>query len=302
MLVHFMAGKSKAPLIIAILMMACCSFLSLSGGAWYVLSPSPSPDPSPSGGGGSPSPPPTFVEGQYVRLFRPDSGAVLNISEIGVFDDEGVLISKSKDVSGGSEAHSAGPYANITDGVLANFGHTTGTDGPDHITIDLGGVKKIGEIVVVNRKDCCQDRIVGAKLQILTSVEDDAEAVKEIEVTETHMVYSWSPTKSVFNARTLPSGISTTDTWINKGTRPEGPYNVIEGDTIEEGDCYNATRAAGHDIYGFRTSSHPNPNTCFYYQDDPGWSDLSAEERLEDPEWHSIGCTDSSKKIEEACQ
>ena len=299
-----MAKKSsKAPLIIAILMVACCCLLSLSGGAWYVLSPSPSPDPSPSGSG-SPTPAPTYVEGQFVRLLRPAAGEVLNIAEIGVFDDDGVLISKSKDVSGGSEPHSEGPYANITDGVLANWAATgdAGKEDADHITIDLGGVKKIGEIVVVNRKDCCQERIVGTKLQILTSDAADALPVKEIEVTEQHMVYSWSPTKSVFNARTLPSGISTTDTWINKGTRPEGPYNVITGDTIEEGDCYNATRAAGHDIYGFRTSSHPNPNTCFYYQDDPGWTDLSAEERQEDPTWHSIGCTDSSKKIEEACQ
>jgi len=297
-----MAKKSQAPLIIAILMLACCCLVSLSGGAWYVLSPSPSPDPSPSGSSPSPTPAPTYVEGQYVRIKREGAGDVLNIAEIGVFDDDGVLISKSKDVNGGSDAHGAGPYANLTNGVLADFAHTTSVDADDHITIDLGGVKKIGEIVVVNRKDCCQDRIVGTKLQVLLSDDSDAEAVKEIEVTEQHMVYSWSPVKSVFNSRTLPSGISTTDTWINKGTRPEGPYNVIVGDVIEEGDCYNATRAAGHDIYGFRTSSHPNPNTCFYYQDDPGWTDLSAEERLEDPSWHSIGCTDSSKKIEEACQ
>ncbi|ALI95258.1 hypothetical protein AP053_gp147 [Ostreococcus mediterraneus virus 1] len=246
--------------------------------------------------GGSPGPAPvTYIEGRYVRIKAP-SGAVINVSEMGVFDNTGKLISNGKTVTGGSAAHPAGPYANLTNGILADFAHTS-TSGEDHVTIDLGGMKKIGEIVLVNRKDCCQDRIVGKKLQILNASEA---VIKEIEITDNRMVYTWNPTKTTFESRTLPSGISTTPAWINKGTRPEGPYS-FDGHTLEEGDCYNATRAAGHKIYGFRTASHPNPNTCFYYSGDPGWTNLSSEQSL-NPESHSIGCTDKTKKIESGCQ
>jgi hypothetical protein len=249
------------------------------------------------GAAGAAGPAPvTYIEGRYVRI-KALSGEVINVSELGVFDNTGKLISNGKTVTGGSAAHPAGPYANLTNGVLDDFAHTS-TSGEDHVTIDLGGMKKIGEIVLVNRKDCCQDRIVGKKLQILNASEA---VMKEIEITDNRMVYTWNPTKTTFESRTLPSGISTTPAWINKGTRPEGPYS-FDGHTLEEGDCYNATRAAGHKIYGFRTAaSHTIPNTCFYYSGDPGWTNLSSEQSL-NPESHSIGCTDKTKNIESGCQ
>ncbi|AUT19111.1 hypothetical protein DSLPV1_140 [Dishui lake phycodnavirus 1] len=289
-----------------------CLISSSFVGTMQNLASLQSDGPAPSGGGSSsggsggsggsgpsasePPPPVTHVSGQYVRIHRV-GGDVINVSEMAVFDENGVLISKGATVTGGTEAHPAGPYANLTNGNLDDFAHNLDTTGEDHITIDLGSAKKIGEVILVNRRDCCQDRIVGKKLQILDTSKN---VVKEIAITKAHMVYSWTPTKTEFNTRSLPSGVSTAKGWINKGTRPEGPHNTITGDTIEEGDCFNATRAAGHKIYGYRTASHPNPHTCFYYKDDPGWTSLSSE-TLNNVESHNIGCTKLSSKIESAC-
>ena len=289
---------SKGPLV-AIAMLCFFLCLTSSVGA-YAMSgsgsgpgPGPAPAPAPSPGPASVD---THVSGQYVRIHRV-GGDVINVSEMGVFDENGALISKGATVTGGTEAHPAGPYANLTNGNLADFAHNLDTTGEDHITIDLGSAKKIGEVILVNRRDCCQDRIVGKKLQILDTSKN---VVKEIAITKAQMVYSWTPTKTGFNNRSLPSNASTAKGWVNKGTRPEGPINAIAGDTIEEGDCFNATRAAGHKIYGYRTASHGNPHTCFYYQDDPGWTSLS-NEISNDVEAHSIGCTKLSSKIESAC-
>ena len=231
------------------------------------------------------------IKGRFVRIASTDGK--INVAELGVFDENGDLISKGAKVQAGFE--------NLNNGVLADYAHTTG-GGPGHIQLDLGAMKTISEIVLVNRKDCCQEEIVGKKLQIFTSEDDPDSLVGEIEITDVRMVYSWTPTKTMFNDQALPDGVSATNTWIAKGTRPEGPYSVNDLDlVVEEGDCYNATRAAGHLIYGYRNESHTNPNTCFYYKDDPGWTDLSTEERREDA-LHSIGCTDSSKDIETGCQ
>jgi len=286
-----MAGKVE---LVAIAMLCFFLCLTSSVGA-YAMSGSGSG----SGPGPAPAPAPasseedTHVSGQYVRIHRV-GGDVINVSEMGVFDENGALISKGATVTGGTDAHPAGPYANLTNGALDDFAHNLDTTGEDHITIDLGSTKKIGEVILVNRRDCCQDRIVGKKLQILDASKN---VVKEINITDTRMVYSWTPTNTTFNSRSLPSGVTTAKGWVNKGVRPEGP---VGGAPIEEGDCFNATRAAGHKIYGYRTASHGSPNTCFYYKDDPGWTDLSSEV-LNDVEAHRIGCTKVSSKIESAC-
>ena len=105
---------------------------------------------------------------RYVRIQRVEASPgsqSLNISELAVYN-AGVLLplvsgsiyppfhpelygwEKLKDVSPATFAHSdSNPTANIT--------------------VDLGAAKTVDEVVVVNRTDCCSERIVGSELQLL---------------------------------------------------------------------------------------------------------------------------------------
>ena len=97
---------------------------------------------------------PVLPKAQYVKIARPTgtypTTAILNIAEIEVFDKAGTNIALNATVTGGPGVHSAGPWANLTDGDYANFAHTL-NDGIAFMTIDLGAVKEIAKIVVTNR-------------------------------------------------------------------------------------------------------------------------------------------------------
>eukprot|EP00121_Abeoforma_whisleri_P006345 Awhi_evm1s5770 len=54
----------------------------------------------------------------------------------------------------------------LVDGISTNFMHTAKEADP-WVEIDLGATYHIGDIIIRNRADCCQERIVGFKVQIL---------------------------------------------------------------------------------------------------------------------------------------
>ena len=58
------------------------------------------------------------------------------------------------------------PPSNIIDGDKGTFTHTSPADSM-WVRVILSGTARITKIVVTNRKDCCQDGIVGASLNIL---------------------------------------------------------------------------------------------------------------------------------------
>jgi hypothetical protein len=112
---------------------------------------------------------PVLPEAQYVRVKRPSAdypGNIINLGELEVFDRAGTNIALNTTVTGGPSNHPAGPWPNLTDGNYNNLAHTFDS-GESFIEVDLGAVKEIAKIVISNRSDCCQDRLGGAKIELL---------------------------------------------------------------------------------------------------------------------------------------
>lgn len=109
--------------------------------------------------------PPNPKIGRYVKLVQPNV-AVLNIAEIQIFSN-GVNVAKNKTVTMSSTYSDAYPAVKLVDDVFTgtNFAHTSGNDAP-WMEIDLNTDLSIDQIVIKNRVDCCQHRILGSKLQI----------------------------------------------------------------------------------------------------------------------------------------
>ena len=88
------------------------------------------------------------------------------------------------------------PGKNFVDGDTGqtyNFVHTSCGDVP-WVQVDLGSMKEIYRVIVYNRVDCCQSRILGTRLQIIN---DQNEMVYVSDpVNSTNQTYSWYPPNS----------------------------------------------------------------------------------------------------------
>ena len=88
------------------------------------------------------------------------------------------------------------PNGNFVDGNLNNFVHTSCYDVP-WIEVDLGGMTDIYKIVVYNRVDCCQYRIVGTILQLMNEGREMIYVSDPIRTT--NQSYTWlPPNRTVF--------------------------------------------------------------------------------------------------------
>ena len=133
--------------------------------------------------------------GRYVKILHTRThkthghNAIINLSDVRVYDIDGTNIALNRYVSGTSEHSSLYNWVKLTDGSTANHnfahtGHGNNKDGgasygaryrkkgwtvdqPEYFIIDLGSRKEIKKLQVVNRRDCCRWRIHGIKLQII---------------------------------------------------------------------------------------------------------------------------------------
>jgi hypothetical protein len=115
---------------------------------------------------------PHGIDARYVKLFHEVESNVINVAEIEVYDYEGTKLTSNttSNIIGYSTQHDAHEWPNLIDGSLTTFGHSAGgATGNQYATIDLGETKKIYKVVVENRRDCCQDRILGARVELGTS-------------------------------------------------------------------------------------------------------------------------------------
>jgi hypothetical protein len=148
---------------------------------------------------------PTLPSAQYVKVERPTGtypGNIVNLGEIEVFDKAGTNIALNAVVTGGpGGAHSAGPFANLTDGdvtglVGGNFAHTTG-DGVGFLQVDLGAVKEIAKVVITNRGNnadggCCGNRLGDAKLILLDASSTAVKTTAVIDTTKLKITYDFN--------------------------------------------------------------------------------------------------------------
>ena len=174
------------------LMMVCCSSSSVAalmmGGETTEETKPTTPTPTE----------PVLPKAQHVKIARPTgtypTTAILNIAEIEVFDKAGTNIALNATVTGGPAVHSAGPWANLTDGDYTNFAHTL-NDGIAFMTIDLGAVKEIAKIVITNRTGYSgSTRMENATVKLLDASQVDVKTTEAIVGEKMKMTYDFSAT------------------------------------------------------------------------------------------------------------
>ena len=137
---------------------------------------------------------------RYVYIERPSKPYphnIINLAEFEVFDVAGKNVALNSAVTGGP-GHAHGFYGNhygkLTDGIThtsRSCAHTTGS-GLAYLKIDLGAVKEIAKLVVWNRVDCCQDRIIDAKVSLLDEEGVSVDVTPVIKVESMKMTYDLS--------------------------------------------------------------------------------------------------------------
>ena len=187
------------------LLVVCCS--SASAAAMMMGGDGDDSSDSAAGAGAGAKTPtgPTLPSAQYVKVERPTGtypGNIVNLGEIEVFDKAGTNIALNAVVTGGpGGAHSAGPFANLTDGdvtglIGGNFAHTTG-DGVGFLQVDLGAVKEIAKVVITNRAhnadgSCCGNRLGDAKLILLDASSTAVKTTAVIDTTKLKITYDFN--------------------------------------------------------------------------------------------------------------
>lgn len=117
----------------------------------------------------------TTITGRYIRV-QYNKGQCLNLAGIKVYQTNGgpdiikpnMVVEKP---SGWNGDEYPGRY--FVDGDLDNFVHTScAGDETPFVQVDLGAMTTIYKVVIYNREECCRDRVVGARLQIMDDEKD----------------------------------------------------------------------------------------------------------------------------------
>ena len=133
---------------------------------------------------------------QYIRIKRittaPDGANAINLSEIQAFDLNNKLITPAS-VSYNDEGIGF-PATNAIDGNFNNFAHTSNNMG-SYIQLAFSSPVTIGKIIIGNRTDCCQVRMIGTSLQLFSTTPSSPD-VANIPITDTRGTYTFT-----FNGR-----------------------------------------------------------------------------------------------------
>jgi hypothetical protein len=133
------------------------------------------------------------VYGRYIRLDY-DRIECLNLAQILVYSSQGgpnvitpqTKVTKSSGYNG--DAYPSPNFVNQRGMAQYNFVHTSCYDVP-WIEVDLGSVIQIHKVVVWNRVDCCQSRIIGTRLSVLDQEREKVYISNPIRTT--NQSYTW---------------------------------------------------------------------------------------------------------------
>lgn len=102
-------------------------------------------------------------KGRYVKISQPEKGC-MNISDLQV-EVGNVNVAKGKSVTMSSQ-HASYSGDLLVDENFGNFAHTS-CEEAGWMLLDLGSEMEIQKIIIKNRVDCCNGRIIGATVSIL---------------------------------------------------------------------------------------------------------------------------------------
>ena len=153
----------------------------------------------------------TMVRARYIILKRSDNKSEhINIKQIEVYDSNGYKIKGIRPTLWPSYTDSENGPQQIISGKSFS---STGKNKNAYMQLDLGDDKPIGRVVITNRTDCCQDRIVGCSL-ILRKNDNSIAMFRKI--TEVKDVYD------------IPIGKAV------KPTEPPKPASVIVKEPVKD--------------------------------------------------------------------
>ena len=106
----------------------------------------------------------------YVKIIRPGRG-ILSVAEVQVFDNSNTNVALNKDTDQSTTQNSGNSSRAVDGNTNTNWNrssitHTRNTN-DNYLEINLGGGYRVKRVVVFNRKDCCSERIAGAKIILL---------------------------------------------------------------------------------------------------------------------------------------
>jgi len=140
----------------------------------------------------------SVTTGRYIKL-QYNRVECLNLAEIRVYSKKGgpnIITPNTPVTKSSGYQGDMFPGKNFVDGDTGqtyNFVHTSCGDVP-WVQVDLGSMIDIHRVVVYNRVDCCQSRILGAVLQILN---DQNELIYVSNpINSTNLNYTWFPPSS----------------------------------------------------------------------------------------------------------
>ena len=141
------------------------------------------------------------VQGRYIRIRPSQIGGdgFLHISQIVVYDPTGKNIAINRPVYatstyGGSDGVSAAANIIVDGNLVSRSGlgsvwtSRTADRQAEYIDVDLGMTYFIQNVMYIGRLDCCQDRNIGVRIQVLFNNNPMAEPVKELATTTNDVV------------------------------------------------------------------------------------------------------------------
>lgn len=172
----------------------------------------------------------------YAVKITAAGGNCLHMAEVEVFDENNKLISKE---APSSQSSTYSDQATSDKGVDGNknpnwsgksIQHTKCKSG-DWWKVNLGGGKRVKKVVIYNRKDCCTERIAGAKIALLDR--DDKEILYQI----------WDPNEySRTDSLTTTLSGKTCQNWTNQYPHQHGQYNIPRGISGRSGSIIDQYR------------------------------------------------------------
>jgi hypothetical protein len=131
-----------------------------------------------------------FVNGRYIRLDREAGSEAINIANFIIYDLDGSIItpnalSVNPNIAFGNGKNPQARTTNdLSDIVLIET--TSGTSGSPYIEYDLGTIKKVSKILIINRKKY-NTRMQKTVLRIL---DEDRNQIFEKKITDLNDIYS----------------------------------------------------------------------------------------------------------------
>ncbi len=169
------------------------------------------------------------IAARYLRidsLALQKDGRYINLQEVQAFrneSDDALLAATAKMSSTYSGSYEAVECVDGIAGVTGNMCHTSQRDEAPWLRLDFGAPVDVAKIVVLNRADCCQGRIVGARVS-LSNYANGSSPVWSATFDGEQYVYSWVVDGRNSQCQLCPEGTYMSEVMHQHGSCITNPF------------------------------------------------------------------------------